>query len=538
MLDHLLTQLPLTRREMLDALGVRDAVPEACFDSLVNVACQALGVPVAMLSFFENEWVWVKAAVGWEDRRYRVEDSLCRFADGIPGGLVLRDIHADARFSALPVVRRHPEMAAFAGMAVRYGGQFIGTLSVLDTVPRRFTASEQSMLAHLVAVAEGLLDSRMARWQLQQEERESRLVSEMSSDWSWATDRSDRYIRIRGASFEAKVGWAPERFVGQPVLGGPEVDLLGHPVTPARTFGDLLAARRDFGPTLVQITTRTGFRIVSRSAVARFSEGEFDGFLGVSTDVTALVEANRRLHEATVMKDAAERASKGKTAFLSQVSHEFRTPLNAIMGFTQLLQMDGAGLTEVQQRHLGHVRDASDRLLALTDDMLKLGRIENGVIELARTDVPLAQLVRSAALLVANVASDHRVTIDVDVPDDLHVRADAKALDQVVTNLLSNAIKYNREGGKVSVHAAGAVTEVLLRVEDTGQGMTEAQLSRLFEPFNRLGAERSEIPGTGLGLVIAKALVDAMGARIDVTSEPGVGTRFQLRLPRAPAPSD
>ncbi|MGE5866283.1 MAG: sensor histidine kinase, partial [Rhizobacter sp.] len=116
--------------------------------------------------------------------------------------------------------------------------------------------------------------------------------------------------------------------------------------------------------------------------------------------------------------------------------------------------------------------------------------------------------------------------------DDVQVQADATALDRVVSNLLSNAVKYNRESGQVRIHATTEADAVVLHVEDTGPGMTQAQLSKLYEPYNRLGAERSAVPGTGLGLVIAKALVQAMGGSLDVTSAPEAGTHFRVSLPR------
>ncbi|CAN7367077.1 ATP-binding protein [Rhizobacter sp. LjRoot28] len=532
MLTHRLTQVPLSRTELLDALGVRDAVAEACFESLVRVAVEALHTPSAMLSFFENEWVWVKAAVGWQDRRYPTGDSLCRFVEGMPGPLAIRDVHADPRFGSLPVVRSHPEVAAYAGIAIKYAGKFIGTLSALDTVPRTFTREEYAILSHLASVTEGLLDSRMARWQMQQDEIEARALAEISSDWTWVTDPDNRYVRIRGATFQAKVGRTPESLIGEKILGGPEVDFLGQPVEPPQSFEDLLATREPFANRLIRIPTASGHVVANRSGVPLVHRGRFEGYLGVSTDMTALIEANKRLHQATVMKEAAERASQGKTAFISQVSHEFRTPLNAIMGFTQLLQLDESGFTDTQRAHLGHIRDASDRLLALTNDMLNLGRIENGVIELARTGVLLAPIVRSAAFMVANDASRKHVTVDIDLADDVQVLADAKALDRVVSNLLSNAVKYNRESGQVRIHATSDTDTVVLHVEDTGHGMTPAQLAKLYEPYNRLGAERSAVPGTGLGLVIAKALVQAMGGSLDVTSAPEAGSHFRVSLPR------
>ncbi len=253
--------------------------------------------------------------------------------------------------------------------------------------------------------------------------------------------------------------------------------------------------------------------------------------VGTCKDVTAV----EKLDEARQLRMAAERASQAKSEFMSQVSHELRTPLNAILGFTQLMAMDlDDPPSPKQHQRLQVLYQSGQRLLALVDQLLQIGKIEQGKRDLHPRAVNVYALVRRCVDSLTPMAAEKDVSIEIDIPDAdvASVRADASALEQVLTNLLSNGIKYNRQGGHVSLRyrmlEAGEIT-----VADTGPGLSPAQISRLFEPFNRLGAARSNVPGTGLGLVISRQLVEAMGGSLQVWSEVGVGSRFRIELARA-----
>ena len=253
--------------------------------------------------------------------------------------------------------------------------------------------------------------------------------------------------------------------------------------------------------------------------------------VGACKDVTAV----EKLEEARQLRTAAERASQAKSEFMSQVSHELRTPLNAILGFTQLMAMDlDEPPSSKQHQRLQVLYQSGLRLLALVDQLLQIGKIEQGKLDLHPRAVNVYALARRCVDSLTPMAAEKDVSIEIDIPsaDIASVRADEHALEQVLTNLLSNGIKYNRRGGRVSLRyrmlEAGEIT-----VADTGPGLTPTQISRLFEPFNRLGAARSDVPGTGLGLVISRQLVEAMGGRLQVWSEVGVGSRFRIELARA-----
>ncbi len=260
--------------------------------------------------------------------------------------------------------------------------------------------------------------------------------------------------------------------------------------------------------------------------------------LGVTWDVT-----ERRTAEAALLaKEAAERASRAKTEFLSRMSHELRTPLNAIIGFTQVLALDRTHpLAPAQRDRVDKIQQAGWHLLNLINEILDLSRIEAGALPLSMAVVPLGEVVDECIALVAADAQRRRLDIGqtqtARAPAD--VWADRTRLKQVLLNLLSNAVKYNREGGRIDVDLdADAEGRALITVRDTGPGLAPAQIEKLFQPFNRLGMESTPIEGTGIGLTIALRLVEQMGGRLTVTSEPGAGSAFHVALQAASAARD
>ena len=259
---------------------------------------------------------------------------------------------------------------------------------------------------------------------------------------------------------------------------------------------------------------------------------------GLIVDTTA----RKRAEEAELAAEAALRANAAKTEFLSRLSHELRTPLNAVLGFSQLLTLDSTQpLSPSQLARVQHISQAGAHLLAMINDVLDLSRIESGGVSLLPANVPVHIVINEALAMVAPAAASAGVSLHVDrsVPALVHhatcVRADHLRLRQVLVNLLSNAIKYNRPGGSVTLRwpEDAATGRVHLQVQDTGIGLTAAQQEHLFEPFNRLGIERSGIEGTGIGLVITRRLVQLMGGEMSVDSVIGEGSLFTASLPLA-----
>jgi signal transduction histidine kinase/ActR/RegA family two-component response regulator len=266
--------------------------------------------------------------------------------------------------------------------------------------------------------------------------------------------------------------------------------------------------------------------LASSSMPLRDEKGRTRLRLGVNWDVTEAREAAAARQERAL----ALRESRAKSELLARMSHELRTPMNAVLGFTQLLIVEDDGEPGSPRRaRLEHIRSAGEHLLTLINDVLELSRLDGSQHDLVLQTVRLDGLLAQTLPLVERLAAQHGVALQ-SAAQGVAARADPTRLKQVLVNLLTNAIKYNRQGGHVRVEAMPDGERVLLRVSDTGIGMTPTQQGLAFEPFNRAGAEREGVEGTGIGLTIVKALVERMGGTIEVRSTPGVGSVFEVRL--------
>lgn len=281
-----------------------------------------------------------------------------------------------------------------------------------------------------------------------------------------------------------------------------------------------------------RILDRNGRMCRVRGHLQALRLGTAPGIVCVIEDVTE----RQRLREAEAARRIAEASNRAKSEFLSRMSHELRTPLNAMLGFAQLMDLDqGDPLSDTQRKRIAEIERAGWHLLEMINDVLDLSRIEAGTLRLRIEALMLDDALRAAVTLVQPQAEKAQVEIQVSMRHpDLQVMADPTRLKQVLTNLLSNAVKYNRAGGEVSVLAEeGPGGCVRIEVADTGLGMTPQQLRDLFQPFNRLGRERSAVEGTGIGLVVSQRLVDLMGGTLRAASVEGQGTTFTLELPAA-----
>jgi signal transduction histidine kinase/ActR/RegA family two-component response regulator len=266
--------------------------------------------------------------------------------------------------------------------------------------------------------------------------------------------------------------------------------------------------------------------LASSSMPVRDEKGVTRMRLGVNWDVTEAREAAAARQERAL----ALRESQAKSELLARMSHELRTPMNAVLGFTQLLLADDDSQPDSPRRaRLEHIRAAGEHLLSLINDVLELSRLDGAPADVVLQPVPMDGLVAQTLPLVERLAAQHDVALHT-ATRPLIARADPTHLKQVLVNLLTNAIKYNRPGGHVRVEVLPEGERVMLRVSDSGVGMTKVQQALAFEPFNRAGAEREGVEGTGIGLTIVKALVERMGGRIAVRSTPGVGSVFEVRL--------
>jgi len=254
----------------------------------------------------------------------------------------------------------------------------------------------------------------------------------------------------------------------------------------------------------------------------------------VARDVTEQTQKEIELIQA---RRSAEEANASKSNFLSRMSHELRTPMNSILGFAQLLEM--GELSDTQEASVKHILTSGRHLLQLINEVLEISRIEAGSINLSIEPVNITNSIKSICAMVAPLAEKEKIQIvyDKSINDEYKVIADNQRINQILTNLISNAIKYNNENGKVylslePMESEGGITMIRVNVKDTGIGISANDQAKLFNPFERLGAQNSSIEGTGLGLAVTKELVQALNGNIGLESEPGQGSTFWFEFPK------
>ena len=393
-----------------------------------------------------------------------------------------------------------------------------------------------------VAGLRGTLQDISARKQAELDLRLSRqlleLTMQLSHTGGWDLDlvnhtshRTRGHDRIFG--YEAPLPkWNYEIFL-EHVLAADRADV-------DRLFREAVATQGDWNFEC-RIRRRDGELrwIAAAGGHQRDDKGRVRRMSGIVRDITeaklhdqALLEKNLELERARSM---AEKANLAKTDFLSSMSHELRTPLNSILGFAQLLATGTPPPTASQQRDLDRILDAGWYLLELINEILDLAIIESGKAMLTLEPVPMNDVMLECRAMVEPQAEQCGIALTFpQCKIQCCIHADRIRVKQVLINLVFNAVKYNRAGGRVDVECSSQRPNFIrISVRDTGEGMAPEQMAQLFQSFNRLGKETSEVEGTGIGLVVSKRLVELMGGRIGVESSVGVGSVFWIELPRS-----
>jgi PAS domain S-box-containing protein len=372
------------------------------------------------------------------------------------------------------------------------------------------------------------------RWQaeeaLRRSEEHFRALTENATDLISLHDAEGRYV-YQSPSIERVLGYTSAE-----ILGHQPWEFV-HPEDLKQAVDTLMRIPREPGTSYtVQLRMRArdgSWRVLESTGRTLLPDSADEGVLVISRDVTSRREAEEALRRA---REEAEQANHAKSEFLSRMSHELRTPLNSILGFAQLLE--GAELAPRYQKGVQHILTAGEHLLNLINEVLDIARIESGRQQLSIEPVRLGTVMQEAVGLVRPLAAARGVWVSESFGPaaDAFVRADKQRLAQVLLNLLSNAVKYNRGGGQVRLTcepmpgATFGSGRIGVRVEDTGRGIPEDKLGELFVPFARLGAEASEVEGTGLGLALSQRLVEAMGGTLELERTSAAGSVFRVEL--------
>lgn len=450
-----------------------------------------------------------------------------------------------AAFLGKPVwahdVQRDARWAAYRDLADTFGfqacwsypildrqGTVLGTFAMYFSAPRAPLKEEQAALARSAALAALILETH----RLQQEHKLLSEVACQTTNGVVITDAQRRVVWVN-EGFTRLTGYRLEDVRGKslrPYLHGPQTD--------AQTVAEIRRGLLEGHPVRVRIYNYrkdgTGFWNHLSIDPLWDSEGTLVGFIGIENDVTDLVTREQELERA---RAEAEAAARLKSAFLANLSHEVRTPLNSILGFTDLLE---EALATHQLEDLleftGIIRRAGRRLLQLINDMLELSRLEADRLTLEQEPCSLASIVQEAVAELQPLAMRKKLHLHARIEAVPPIRGDARRLHQVLVNLIGNAIKYTDQG-EVCVELTAETLpqpQVVLRVIDTGRGIPPEFVSRIFDPFWQAPSEAARGEGSGLGLTITKRLVEQMHGQITVDSILGRGTTFTVTFPALP----
>jgi len=343
-----------------------------------------------------------------------------------------------------------------------------------------------------------------------------------------------RVLLYISPQFESLTGYSPQEMFDDP---GYILSSLVHPDDREQVLEQL---ERSF--THLE-STRSEHRMVCRDGSIRWVRAVYRPvppvanqparLAGTIEDVTERVVATRRLADAEA---EARAANEAKNEFLSRMSHELRTPLNAVLGFAQLLELELVDTRQVESVH--HILHAGRHLLALINDVLDIARIEAGEMSISLEPVSVRSMVYEVCRLMEPIASNLNVSLRLEGDgQECFALADSQRLRQILLNLVTNAIKYNHPGGQVWLSWSWDDRHVSVEVGDDGPGIASHLQSRLFTPFDRLGAEATSVEGTGVGLAVTRGLAELMDSRVNCFSELGRGSVFTVTLPKAMSPT-
>ena len=519
--------------------AVLDTPPEKAFDRITALAARIFKAPISTVTLIDEGREWFKSCFGLETRERVRGVAFCSYAILSDEVMIVPDARVDPRFAGNPLVTGGPLIRFYAGAPLRTSnGLNLGALCIIDTKPRKFTKSNIATLANLATL---VVDEIQLRYEIGEHRRAAeslRLLQaamQQSSESVMITtadvDLPGPEIVFVNPAFTRLTGYTAKEVIGKTprIFQGPKTDravldgVRAHLASGEETRFEVVNYRKDGGD----------FILSCHISPICDENGKTTHFIDVQSDTT---ERNRAAVAMQAAKEEAERANRAKSEFLSRMSHELRTPLHAILGFAQLLEMDGQSVEDAES--VAQIVRAGNHLLELINEVLDLARVEAGKLALTPEPVNVREALEESFSLVKPLAATRRVRLEPLAGDlDCEVLSSVQRFRQVILNLLSNAVKFNRAGGTVVVSCEKIDDCLRIKVADTGRGISAKNLGKLFVPFERLEVGDTVSEGTGLGLSLSKHLIEAMGGAIGVESVPGKGSTFWVELPLIPAKS-
>jgi two-component system phosphate regulon sensor histidine kinase PhoR len=425
---------------------------------------------------------------------------------------VVNDIHRDPRGVHIPGTAQTPLSMLCVPLTIK--GDVAGVMAVSRLEGQPFDDQDLQLATSMANHAATAIEN--ARLYQSVAERETRLRDQIES-------AADAILNIDTEGRLTLLNKEAER-----ISGFTRDEVLGH------HFTELLPPE-DVEKLGTLVLTDIGDEVDQQAYEVELL-GKWGQVIPLEIRVSALERGGRLEGWQIIGRDVSERRrlEQMKSQFLATVSHDLRTPLASIMGFTEMLMEGSPGpLTETQDEFLGIVFESSQRLMALVNDLLDISKLDVGRTSMEVKTIELPRLIAGVVDEIGPLAYKKNILLEVDCPETLpSTQGDQRRLEQILNNLLSNAVKFTPEGGKIEVKAELAGGQLVVTVRDTGVGIPPEDLPHLFQPFHRGGnVTKQAIEGSGLGLSIAKALVEAHGGTIGVESELDKGSTFRFTLP-------
>ena len=564
------SQRPHARLHTLAAYRIVGSAPEGAYDDLARLAAKVCGTPVAFITFVDDERQWFKASIGSELREAPLEAGFCPIVVATAQPLVIEDALADGRYVDNPALQGAAPVRFYAGTPLLApGGDVLGTLCVVDGVPRRASEIDMAMLAAIARQVVAQLELRRRMFELSAQVHDEQRARQRLGLLSGLAARLllDNEPERDTPAIAAELGNAigadgylhyllePDghtlRLAGQRGLSDAAQARYGR----MRLDEQLCAqAARERVPLLIDDTERSdvpgvallcGMGLHTYACHPLVASGRLIGTLAFAkrqaqafsdVDLALMRAAADLLAMAVERKRAQERLSdesRRKDEFIATLAHELRNPLAPLRNALQMLR-----LAEGDAALRGKARDIMDRQLGqmvrLIDDLLDVSRITRGRIALQRAPIELSTTLRDAvdASFPLVTAANHKLLLDLPA-ETVVLDADATRLAQVFANLLDNSVKYTEPGGQITLRAALRDGGVVVSVADTGIGIAADALPRVFELFAQVGGshERGK-SGLGIGLTLVRRLVELHGGTVQAHSAgPGQGSEFSVWLP-------